>query len=113
MPLVQVNFTVNINEPSFFDLTGITGWVYVSGGSNGILIYRNNVDQFTAYDRHAPYNVNERCRVSVLDDGITVKDECSESSWLLLDGSIISGPTIQPLKQYSTQFSGSILRVYN
>ena len=113
VPLVNVDFTININEPSFFNLTNITGWVYVTGGSQGILIYRNNIDQFTAYDRHTPYNVDDNCRVSVEEDGITVKDECGDSSWLIIDGSIISGPASQPLKQYNTQFSGSLLRVFN
>lgn len=113
VPLVSVDFSVNINNASYFELTNITGWVYVTGGSRGIIIYRNNIDQFTALDRHAPYNAEEGCRVFVLEDEITLKDECSESSWLILDGSLISGPAEQPLKQYSTQFNGSILRVYN
>tara|TARA_B100000795_G_scaffold85907_1_gene62414 strand:- start:4320 stop:4739 length:420 start_codon:yes stop_codon:yes gene_type:complete len=113
VPLVSVDFSVNINNASYFELTNITGWVYVTGGSRGIIIYRNNIDQFTAFDRHAPYNAEEGCRVSVLEDDITLKDECSESSWLILDGSLISGPAEQPLKQYSTNFSGSVLRVYN
>ncbi len=113
VPLVSVDFSININQASFFELTNITGWVYVSGGSRGIIIYRNNIDQFTAFDRHSPYNVDEGCRVSVLEDNITIKDECSESTWLILDGSLISGPAVQPLKQYSTQFNGSILRIRN
>jgi hypothetical protein len=113
VPLVSVDFSVNINNASYFELTNITGWVYVTGGSRGIIIYRNNIDQFTAFDRHAPYNAEEGCRVFVLEDDITLKDECSESSWLILDGRLISGPAEQPLKQYSTQFSGSTLRVYN
>ena len=113
VPLVNVDFTININEPAFFELTNITGWVYVTGGSRGILIYRNNIDQFSAFDRHSPYNVDDGCRVEVLEDQFTVKDECSDSSWIILDGSIATGPTEQPLKPYSTDFSGSFLRVYN
>ncbi len=113
VPLVAVDFSININSASFFELTNITGWVYTTGGSRGIIIYRNNIDQFTAFDRHSPYNVNQGCRVEVLEDNITIKDECSESTWLILDGSVISGPAAQPLKQYNTQFNGSILRVFN
>jgi len=113
VPLVAVDFTININEATFFELTNITGWVYVLGGSNGILIYRNNIDQFTAFDRHVPFEVDEFCQADVLEDNLTVKDECSESSWLILDGTILSGPTTQPLKQYSTSFNGSLLRVFN
>ena len=113
VPLVSVDFSININDASYFELTSITGWVYVTGGSRGIIIYRNNIDQFTAFDRHAPYNVGDGCRVFVEEDEITLQDECSDSSWLILDGSLISGPAEQPLKQYSTNLSGSILRVTN
>jgi len=113
VPLVDVDFSININEPAFFDLTNITGWVYVTGGSRGILIYRNNLDQFTAFDRHSPFEVDQNCQVSVLEDNFTVADPCSESTWLILDGTILTGPTSWPLKQYSTQFNGSILRVFN
>lgn len=113
VPLVDVDFSININEPAFFELTNITGWIYVTGGSRGILIYRNNIDQFTAYDRHSPFEVENACRVDVLEDDFTVQDPCSDSSWALLDGTILSGPTTWPLKQYNTQFNGSILRVFN
>ncbi len=104
---------MNINEPEFFNLTSITGWVYVTGGSRGIIVYRNNLNQFTAFDRHSPHNVSEGCRVAVLEDDITIKDECSESTWLIIDGSVISGPTTQGLKQYNTQCAGTILRAFN
>ncbi|MFK7757835.1 MAG: hypothetical protein AB8B53_12970 [Flavobacteriales bacterium] len=113
VPLVQVDFAINIDEPQFFDLSFPTGWTYLSGGSRGILIYRNNIDQFSAYDRHAPYEVNEGCQVSVIDDGFTIEDPCSESTWIIIDGSVLSGPADQPLKQYNTQFLGNILRVFN
>lgn len=114
VPLVAVDFTVNLNEPSFFELTNITGWLYVTGGSRGIIIYRNNIDQFSAYERHSPYNVDEGCRASVNEeDQVVIEDECSDSTWLIVDGSVITGPAVQPLKQYNTQLTGSILRVYN
>ncbi len=113
VPLVNVDFSLNLTEPSLFNLTNITGWIYTSGGSRGILIYRNNIDQFTAFDRHSPFEVENNCQVSVLEDNFTVADPCSESSWLLLDGTILSGPATWPLKQYSTQFNGTILRVFN
>ncbi len=113
VPLVQVDFSINIDEPAFFELNNITGWIYVSGGSRGILIYRNNLDQFSAYDRHAPFEVNEGCQVSVAADQFTILDPCSESSWIIIDGSVLTGPADQPLKQYNTQLLGNILRVFN
>lgn len=113
IPFVPVDFTINLNEPQWFNLTSITGWEYVTGGSRGIVIYRHTLDEFVAYDRHSTYNVGEGCRVSVEDDNITLADECSESEWLIIDGSVLQGPATVPLQAYNTTFNDPFLRIYN
>lgn len=113
IPYVSFDFTININEPSFFDLQVVGGHETVVGGSLGIIIYRSNFDQFVALERHSPYNVEENCQVSVTEDDITIEDPCSGSQWVITDGSIISGPTSQGLLQYKTVFNNPYLRVYN
>lgn len=113
VPLVQVDFTINVNEPAFFDLASPTGWLYSTGGSRGIIIYRNSQDEFTALDRHGTYDIQAGCAVIVADDGVILDDPCSDSQWLIVDGSVVTGPANQPLKQYRTTFSNPYLRVYN
>jgi nitrite reductase/ring-hydroxylating ferredoxin subunit len=113
VPLVAVDFTINLNDPQFIDLAVTTGWVYVTGGSMGIIIYRNNDSEFSAYDRHSPHNVNEFCQVSVNEDNITITDECSDSQWIITDGQVIDGPAQAPLRRYNTTYSYPFLRVYN
>lgn len=113
VPLVAVDFTINLNDPQFIDLAVPTGWVYVTGGSMGIIIYRNNDTEFSAYDRHSPYNVDDLCQVSVNEDNITINDECSDSQWIITDGQVIDGPAQAPLRRYFTTYSPPFLRVYN
>ena len=48
-------------------------------------------------------------------DNITLRDDsdCSESQWLMLDGSVMNGPATLPLHRYRTTLNGSILSIYN
>lgn len=113
VPLVAVDFYININEPSNFNLQTITGHETYIGGSLGILVYRNSPDEFTAYDRHSPYDVDAACQVEVLDDNTIVEDPCSGSQWVITDGTVIQGPAGANLQQYNTSFNDPILHVYN
>lgn len=113
IPYREVDFEINLNLPAYQDLVVPTGWIYVSGGSRGIIIYRHTQETFVAMDRHATYNVDDNCRVDVLEDNITVEDPCSGSRWLIIDGSVMDGPATFPLQQYSTSWNPPILRVYN
>lgn len=113
VPDVPVNIVININQPAFFDLTVPAGWVYVTGGSRGIIIYRKSMEEFIALERHSPYQPEDNCAVVVADDNVLINDPCSDSKWLIMDGTIVQGPTAFPLKTYQTTYSNSILTITN
>jgi len=113
VPDVPVDIVVNINQPAFFDLTVPTGWVYLTGGSRGILLYRINPEEFIAFERHSPFEPENNCSVAVDDDGVIVSDPCSESSWLITDGSIVTGPTAFPLITYDVSFNDPYVYITN
>jgi nitrite reductase/ring-hydroxylating ferredoxin subunit len=115
VPIASVNFSVNVSNPSYLSIQSPGGWVYVSGGSLGIVIYRNSQTEFSAYDRHSPYMVENRCRVEVDSSNFFVVDYCSDSKFLLTDGSPVSGPASNSLTTYQTSFNqnSNVLRVYN
>ena len=48
--LVGVNIDVSLTDPSFVDLNAVGGWVYISGGVRGIIIYRKSLDEFVSYE---------------------------------------------------------------
>ena len=113
VPDVPVNIVININQPAFFDLTVPGGWVYVTGGSRGIIVYRKSMEEFIALERHSPYQPEDNCAVVVADDNVLINDPCSDSKWLIMDGTIVQGPTAFALKTYYTSFSNSILTITN
>ena len=64
-------------------------------------------------DRHATSDIEIGCQVNVTSDGLTINDnlECSESKWLIIDGTVMQGPAILPLHRYSTSWNPPILSV--
>lgn len=115
IPDVAVNISININKPSYSELRATGGWVYLTGGSKGIIVYRFSSDEFMAYDRHCTYKPEENCgraRVDSSDIKIHCRD-CHGSEYSIADGSVLKGPASRPLRRYSTSFDGSIVRIYN
>ncbi len=113
VPYVPVSFEINLNLPAYQPLTAPSGWINVSGGSRGIIIYRVSMDGFMAYDRHSTYDVSANCQVAVEDDNILITDPCSGSQWLIIDGSVVQGPAEFPLQQYQTFWQPPVLRITN
>ncbi len=113
VPYVPVQFEINVNLPAYQALNAPSGWLYVSGGSRGIIIYRLNNDEFMAYDRHSTYNIEDGCQVTVGEDNILISDPCSASQWLIIDGSVSVGPAERPLQQYNTFWNPPVLRISN
>lgn len=114
VPLTRVDISINVNNPSYADLAVPGGWLYLTGGSMGLLVYRNSTEQFTAMDRHCPYQVAQRCQVFVDDSQILAHDTlCCGSKFLIVDGSVTQGPSALPLKRYNTTFNGTVLRIFN
>ena len=112
-PQVSVNLNLSINLPEFFNLNNPGGWMYINGGVGGILLYRQNLEQFIAYDRASPFNPNEKCQTEVTNDNITISDPCSKSLFLITDGSVIQGPATQGLMRYNTHYDGQNLIIFN
>ena len=117
VPLVNVDITINVNLPAYNALAVTGGWLYINGGSEGLIVYRKDADEFTALDRHCTYHPEDLCRVYVDDSQVIARDTVSTdhcgSAFLLMDGSVVQGPAALGLKQYHTTFNGTSLRIFN
>lgn len=114
VPATGVNIQININLPEYNDLTAPGGWAYVTGGSQGLIVYRANIDEFVALDRHCPYQPENLCRVNVDESDIIARDSaCCHSAFLLNGGLVTEGPAAANLQRYNTSFNGTTLRIYN
>lgn len=116
IPFVQVDQYLFLNDPQYFNLSVVGGWTYLPGGSRGIVVYRRSSDEFVAYDRHCTYETDNPCGRVAIDSStfVSVKCACCPSSFILFDGSVLTGPAAFGLLPYRTQFtSGNTLRVFN
>jgi|TARA_B110000444_G_scaffold253600_1_gene284734 hypothetical protein len=115
IPYVPVNFDINLNLPAYNSLNFPSEHLLIAGGSNGLIIYRYTMDEFVVLDRHSTFDIPLDCQVTVGPDGVTLSDgsECSESQWLILDGSVMQGPALLPLHRYRYSWNPPILHVYN
>lgn len=116
IPFAYVNFYINPNTTLYYRLNSPGGWEYLVADkpSRGIIIYRGMQDDFKAYERTCPHDPFEACaRVEVDPSGLTITDPCCGSRFIILDGSVIQGPSRRPLKQYRTSYNGNLLHVFN
>jgi hypothetical protein len=127
IPDVPVDFTLDLMDPLFVNLTAIgsvtvdgntNNWgSYASGGynGNGIIIY-NGGDEFYAYDRTCPYDyeINELSIKVNIDFTIAKCPRCNTIYSLSSFGTPASGVGRYPLKNYRTNFFyGRYVRVWN
>lgn len=113
IPYVPIDIYINTTLPAYTALNPVGGWVYVNGGSQGLIIYHDFNDEYRAYDRHSPYNVDANCVVEVPSGTQYAEDPCSGSQFTLTDGTVIGGPATLPLQHYQTVFDGSVIHVIN
>lgn len=114
IPNVTVNLVLSTTDIAFNDLNAVGGWIYLVGGSRGIVVYRLSIDEFMAYDRHCTYTPSESCaKIEVDQSGIIAEDPCCGSLFILTDGSVAGDPASIPLKRYQTSFDGNLLHIYN
>ena len=114
IPLVEVYFQINLDDPDYIQLKNICGWEYINGGSRGIILYRLSNEEIKAYDRHCTFQPSSTCAlVSVDATNFTASDVCCGSSFLLNNGSVSNPPATFPLKEYNTNFDGTNLIVSN
>ncbi|PLW94335.1 MAG: hypothetical protein C0592_02985 [Marinilabiliales bacterium] len=113
MPYVPVDIYIDVNSAIYNDINAVGGYMYLTGGYKGIIIYRAAYDQFVAIERACPYHPTTDCeRLVVEPSGLTIADSTCGSRFLILDGSIVNGPSTKPALVYSTYYDGHYLHIY-
>jgi len=89
--------------------------MYVNGGVRGIIVYRNSINDFTAYDRNCTYQPENTCATVNVDSSNNIYSvcPCCSSRFVLTDGSVAKAPAVQPLRAYRTFFDGNALQISN
>ena len=42
VPITGVDILIYVNNPSYINLNAVGGWVYITGGVRGIIVYRKS-----------------------------------------------------------------------
>lgn len=122
LPYAVVNIRIEPNSTLYINLNTVGGYEYITAElpSRGIIVYRLSTNEFLAFERTCPHDPDACCseengcsRLIVEESGLIVKDNCCESTYLILDGSNVEGPSNKPLKQYRTSYDGRILHIFN
>lgn len=114
VPYVPVDITIYPNDPLFFKVQAISGWMYIDGGINGIVLYRKSEEEFVALERTSSHLPNDaRARVQVMNDNFTLIDTISNSRWRMFDGVVSQGPAEWALRVYGTSYNGNSLKIRN
>ncbi len=111
IPYVFVNIDMTL-----IDLKTVNerGWDTIPGGYKGIIVYKESSSSYIAYERACPYDPLEDCSlIEVEVSGVTAIDSCCDSRYLLLDGTVFSGPSLISLKRYNTYYDGQRLNIRN
>jgi len=108
---------VYVNEmlfPNTLDFLNVSGYKYVNAGYRGIVVYRLSMDEFTVFERCCPYDPeNPNARIIVDPNNLTATDTCCNSTFSLLDGIPVSGPSPYALLPYSHSYDGERLYINN
>ena len=114
IPVVPVNFVVYPNSTEYLELNVVNGWVAVTGGYRGIIIFRTSMTEFMAFERACPYDWElTDARIDVEPSWLTTICPSCKSKYILTDGTPFEGPTHYALKQYQTQYDGTLLYISN
>lgn len=116
VPSIAFEIQVDMNLPSYQELNNVGGWAYVNGGIKGIVVYRQSVDVFVAWERMSPEDPEMTCASGLVSDStnfLQLTDPCSNAVFSMYDGSPIANSN-WGLRKYQTEWSGSnLLRIYN
>ena len=115
VPNVPVNISINLDLPSYQPLNAPGGWVYVNGGSRGIVVYRN-FNEFVALDRTGTYDVSNPNAVVIVDTINTFEllDTTCSARYSITSGAVVSGPAKYGLRRYNATWDGAYtVSIYN
>jgi len=113
LPNIPVNETIFLNNPSNNNLLSVGGWVLISGGIKGIVVYHASIDNYLAYDLACPHLNPSECSAMIVEDGLNMECTCDESKFALALGGAPQNGTPFAAKQYRVIINGNTLIITN
>lgn len=113
IPYVLVDTTLNLSNQQFLPLRIDGGYVEILGGYKGIIIYRQNVTTYRAFEKASPHRTDEICAYVYVDpSGLFLREGCDNSVYNF-QGEPSGGVAQFPLRTYPTFLDGNYLIIDN
>lgn len=103
--------SLDLNNPQLNGVLTPTGFVEVSGGLQGIILYNGATLGYKAFDRKCP---NFDCNTPMSFDGLFLACSCDYSKYSILTGEPSSGNETNCFaREYTVSQNGTSLRISN
>jgi Rieske Fe-S protein len=116
IPYAAVNLTLNVNSSAYTSLTPVGGVAYLTSvGYRGIMLYHINAGTILAFDRTCSYDISDvNGIVYAQNNGTAICPDCN-STYLLANGNVNTGPSTIGLTEYHTTYvqSTGVLTITN
>ncbi len=113
LPDPPTNIQVVLSNLEYRALRQDGGFVRLTGGTYGIVLYRATSTTYRAFERLCPYQPQTHCaKMNVDPSTLFMRDSCCGTQWNF-QGDATGGPGARPLKQYATTLSGGVLYITN
>lgn len=116
VPYVNVSLEINLQLPTFNALNSVNNAILydnVGYNRNGIIIYRNSTDEFTAYDATCPKHIETKTAVVLDAGGVAGSSTCPSCKTIYYFFNYAYPAKGYPLKQYKVTKSGNTLYINN
>ncbi len=122
IPVVPVNIYLDLNINSSVPLNIIGGYLYITGGNKGIIVFHNFDDSYSAIERTCSYHPYDSCNLITMDiSGLVLKcgkytgsnfTNCCGSAFSI-EGYVSKSPATLPLRMYTVLKSSNQLHITN
>lgn len=103
---------INLNLPEYIDLKTDGSSMYIDGGVRGIILYRQNISNYIAYERNCSFQPNSACAtVDVHVSTLYMLCPCCSSTFDFATGYPTGGQAWRPLRRYESSLNGSQLTI--
>lgn len=114
-PIPFANFDrieINLSLPAYSSILRDGGFVGLSQGVRGIILYRENVTSYKAFERNCSFMPNSAgATVEVHSSGLFMRDPSCASTFAFAGGIPTGGPAISALREYKTTLNGNMLTI--
>ena len=112
-PAVFADIVIDLGLPEYQNLTRDGGFVRLSQGLRGIILYRENSTSYHAIEQNCTYLPFEAGSTADIDPNnpVLMRDPSCNSIFRLPDVFPSGGPAIIPLRKYSVNLNARILTI--